>query len=618
MNRRLPVRPTPSSPRLLAAFNPEPIPKHQVIDPRSSSEYIAESMTKEFKYDPDDKTPPKRRMKAVAETVISMMEGDPGPSSTSLGRPEPIARVTVPAAMLEVDQQEAQQKLEQARAQAGLEKAEVLKSEEPLALHELDVTAKLANMEAIITANRVILGTADDSKDAVPDRNTLARRNLLRTDETNLDDDRTEEDDGPAAYFLNSDAQRHFEENKRLTILSEHTEPSSSGRGDDVDGPSAGFWIEQPKLTPLNIVEPGVWVGQSNLRNGLQFDPSRPPSPLKNDVGEAGPSRIAESFFSANVSKPQQQYEEVSPVELNDSHEVDAIDRGQYPTAVIANPGPQHHPLPAPPKPAVVRAGTDSPLYLSPIREVDSSRDLLPERSDASPLAPLQTESEKPPSTAVSSSISSSAAGCVSKWCSIVWKVLAWAIPLTFLAGALYSLATTRTFHEMPPDLFTAVSKTLQSENAGGSGNLTMEWMDRHAVGFNVSAVLNTTLDAGETGSKSWSFLFDWKADEAMLGADAVTASRKVSAMPLPSFGQEFLRSMGFLGLFAAIFWLVRCILSAVSRCWHWREDSNLFWTRTLLRQFDGGRLWADLTLSAVVSAVVWAAASRALLAMSF
>jgi hypothetical protein len=253
-------------------------------------------------------------------------------------------------------------------------------------------------------------------------------------------------------------------------------------------------------------------------------------------------------------------------------------------------------------------------VQLSPIREVDSSRGLWPEQSDASPAAPLQTENEKPPSTAASSPGSSFDAGCVSKWCSIVWNILAWVVPLAFLAGALHSLATTRTFHEIPPDLFTAESRTIHSEK--GSGNLTMAWMNGHAIGFNVPAVLNTTVGAGEAEPKSWTFLFNWRAEGEILSADAGAANGTKSAVPLPSFGQDLLRSMGFFGLFAAVFWLVRSFLSAVSRCWHWREDDDLFWTRTLLHQFDRGRLWAELTLSAVVSAAVWAAASRALLAM--
>ncbi|KAF3043028.1 hypothetical protein E8E11_003818 [Didymella keratinophila] len=200
MNRRLPVRPTPCSPRLLPAFNPEPIPKQHIINPRASSESIAESMTKEFKYNPDDKTPPERRMKAVAEAVTSIREGDP--SSTSPCKREPISQVVVPAAKPDVDQPEAEQKLEQARAQAGLEKAEVLKLDEPPASHALDVTAKLVGMETILTTNIVIPGTANNSTDAVCGRNTLARRNLLRTDESILVDDSLDEDDGPAACSL--------------------------------------------------------------------------------------------------------------------------------------------------------------------------------------------------------------------------------------------------------------------------------------------------------------------------------------------------------------------------------------------------------------------------------
>lgn len=574
-------------------------------------------MTKEFKYNPDDKIPPKRRMKAVAEAVAFTVKGDPGPASTAPCMRMPVALVAVPAFALDVDQEEAQQKLGQARAQADLEKSETLKSEGSCATssasHAPEVTAELADME-ILTANRVTLGTAHSSVNAVYGRNTLARRNLLRTDNASLGDDSSDDDDGPAACFLKSDAQRRFEENKRLTVLSEHTEPSSSGRGDDVGDSIPGFRIEQPNLTALNIVEPGVWMGQSALRKGPQSTFSEPPSPLEDDVGQAGPSRMAESFFLADISKAQPQFEDVSPIESNDLVAPDAVDRSRNPSAVVVSPERQIRPLPATPTPAVVRAGSSIPVHLSPIREVDSSRGLWPEQSDASPAAPLQTKNEKPPSTAASSPGSSFDAGCVSKWCSIVWNILAWVVPLAFLAGALHSLATTRTFHEIPPDLFTAESRTIHSEK--GSGNLTMAWMNGHAIGFNVPAVLNTTVGAGEAEPKSWTFLFNWRAEGEILSADAGAANGTKSAVPLPSFGQDLLRSMGFFGLFAAVFWLVRSFLSAVSRCWHWREDDGLFWTRTLLHQFDRGRLWAELTLSAVVSAAVWAAASRALLAM--
>lgn len=98
----------------------------------------------------------------------------------------------------------------------------------------------------------------------------------------------------------------------------------------------------------------------------------------------------------------------------------------------------------------------------------------------------------------------------------------------------------------MPPDLFTAESKTLYSEN--GSGNLTMVWVNGHAVGFNVSAVLNTTSDAGETAPESWSFLFDWRADGEMLSADVGTGGGKVSAMPCLRLNKTFFGAWGFWG----------------------------------------------------------------------
>lgn len=543
-------------------------------------------MTREFEYNPGDTILPKRRIKPVATAIPSMTEGITGPSSITPSKHTPAPYVAVPEFKPDVDQQEAQNNLGQARVQADLEKGETSKSEGPLATspasHALEITTRLVHMETIFTANRVALGAADNSVGAVCGRNTLARRNLLRTGETILGDDSPDEDNVPAVCLLNSDAHRRFEENKRLTMLSEYTEPSSSNCGEDADGLIPGL----PNLTALNMVEPGVWMGQKDLRKGLKSTFSERRGALEDEAREGGPLPMAGSFFSPDAYKAQPRFEDVSPIEASDLIIPDAVDRSRYPTAIVASPGPQTHPLSSTPTPAVARAGCSSPVHLSPIREVDSSRDSLPEQSDASPPAPLQIESWKPPSTAAPSAVLSSDAGCVSQWYSIMLTTLAWVFPLDFLAGALYSLATTRAFDETPPDLLPARSQMIHMENS--SGNLTMAWMTGHAVVFNVSVIVNATLDASETQPKSWSFLFDWTADGEVLSAAVSTVCRTVSAMPLPSFKQEFLRSMGFLGLFAAVFWLVRSFLNVVSRCWHWREDGNLFWTRTLLQQFDG------------------------------
>lgn len=210
MNRRFPVCPYPPAPRLLPAIDQEPIEKQQVINPIASSESIAESITKEFKYDPDDKTPPKRRMKAAAEAVNTMIDGDSGQSSATPCHSMPVAHVAIPASRLDLDHEKAQRKLEQARAQAGLEKIETSSPEGtsavPSTLCALDVAARLADMEVILIANKATLETASDSVDVVHCRTTLTRRNLLRTDEAVLGDESLDEEDGPAAYFVKSDA----------------------------------------------------------------------------------------------------------------------------------------------------------------------------------------------------------------------------------------------------------------------------------------------------------------------------------------------------------------------------------------------------------------------------
>nr|GFD53689.1 hypothetical protein [Tanacetum cinerariifolium] len=60
-------------------FDPVPGPSHQVVRTVGSTDSIAESMIKEFKYDPNDRTPPKRRMKVVAEVVKSAVHGSDPP-----------------------------------------------------------------------------------------------------------------------------------------------------------------------------------------------------------------------------------------------------------------------------------------------------------------------------------------------------------------------------------------------------------------------------------------------------------------------------------------------------------------------------------------------------------
>lgn len=615
MYMRFPVRPTSCSPQLLPAFSQESTPQHS-NNPRASSESVAESMIREFKYDPEDKTPPKRRMKAAAGAIASMVEGNPGPSSTAPGKRKTVTDVAVSTLELDIDQQEAQQEVDQARAQASVEKGETFKYQGPPTSptpHAQDSTAMLVDTEKILATDRVTLGAADHDVDEVYGRNILVRRNLLRTEEAMSGDDSQNDDYGSAACFLESDAQRRFEENKRLTVRSEHTEPSLSGHEDDVDESTPELQIEvpQPSHTSLNTLEPGVWIGQTNLQTRLQSTFSEAPTSSEDDAGGAEPSRMIGSVFGANMAENQSQLKGARPLASNEYGKPDAVDRSAHLSTTTLNLRTQFHPLSALTTHDLVTVWSHILAHLSPIREVDSTRDRLAEQSTASLPAPLQTESGKPPSTAASSSVLSSDTGCVSTWCSIVWNILVWAVPLAFLAGALHSLATTRALREMPLDLFTAQSKTMYSED--GSANMTMACMNGHAVGFNVSVVPGTTLGAGETEPKSWNFLYDWRADGEILSANVGVVRDIVSVMALPSFGQAVLQSMGFLGLFAAIFWLVKCFLSAVSRCWHWREDGNLFWTRTLLRHFDGGRLAAELILSGIVSAVIWATASRVL-----
>lgn len=200
-----------------------------------------------------------------------------------------------------------------------------------------------------------------------------------------------------------------------------------------------------------------------------------------------------------------------------------------------------------------------SPVYTEPVPSPPTSpvqgARLLMNRRFPVPPVPIPTENEKP----------ASSTGYTSKLCAVIWYVLAWAIPSAFLAAALYNMATTRTYSEMPPDLFTAESKTLHSEN--GSSNLTIAWISGHAVSFIVSTIVNITLKSSERVPNNWSFLPDWSAAGEGLTANAAVQAEKVSAMPLPSFSESFLRSMGLFGLFAVTWYLVSSLLECVSRC---------------------------------------------------
>jgi hypothetical protein len=214
-------------------------------------------------------------------------------------------------------------------------------------------------------------------------------------------------DDGPAAFFLKSDAQRRFEESRRLTILSEHTEPSSAP-GDDVRsqaGSSSKFRLEQPNLSALNIVEPGVWMGQNASRRSVYSPAPESQNPFGDGdgVGEAGPSRIAAgSFFPAELLRSQPRPEGTLPANADGSLVSNTAELCQHPFTTVMNPDSQPHSLLTPPVPAMTRASSSSPVHLSPVQEVDSSRGLLPTSSHASPLVSMQTESEKPPSVSPS------------------------------------------------------------------------------------------------------------------------------------------------------------------------------------------------------------------------
>lgn len=640
MNRRFPVRPnvtspssspgvdgssnspcTPADPLLvyrptgqppLSIFDPVPAPSQQVVRTIGSTDSIADSMTKEFIYDPNDKTPPKRRMKVVADAVKSAIDGTAGPSSTSTARSQPVVQLEAPESRLQIERQRLCQRMQEQRGtrlrfETGDSSRSARLPAAPPASYKPTNATRLSSIEARIAANKAALDAALKSIDAVYDRNALATGKSPYTAEE--DSDEEELDDGPAASFIKSDAQKCFEESRRLMILSEHTEPSST-RGDDARsqaGASSIYGLRQQNISALDVVEPAVWMGRSASRSCVYSPAPQPQNPFgdADAVGEAGPSRIAAgSFFPTEVFRSQPRPEDNLPASADGPSVPNAAGLYQHPSAMGTDPDPQPQPLPTPPAAAVTRAPSSSPVHLSPVQEVDSFRGLLQTSSNTPPPVPMPTESEKPASSTC----------YISKWCAISWYVLAWVIPPAFLVTALYNMATTRTCSEMPPDLFTAESRTLQSEN--GSGNLTMAWMSEHAIGFKVSAILNTTLKSSEPVPNNWSFLLDWSAVGEGLTANTEIQAEKVSAMPLPSFSELFVRSMGLLGLFAVIWYLVGFLLGCVSRCWHWREDENVFWTGNLLRWFDQGRSHAALIVAAILSAVVWATASRALLSM--
>lgn len=187
-------------------------------------------------------------------------------------------------------------------------------------------------------------------------------------------------------------------------------------------------------------------------------------------------------------------------------------------------------------------------------------------------------------------------------------KVVLVATFVTFMVVALVSIWRTKPY-PAPSDLFISSSKTMTSED--GSSNLTMSWVGGQAVGFRVSPSYNLKLDPNEPRPDEIRFLFDWSAEG--LGMLSGGERKLVNSMPIPSFEKKLTELVGFLGLFLLIFIVVHKALSFVSKLGHQKENSNLYMTN-FLGWFDKGIDWVSLILGVVGSTLIWARATLELL----
>lgn len=606
---------------------------------------VATAMTKDWKYDPNDKTPPRRRMKAIAEEVqaAGAIDVEPSPAGTRDRVPrftqgpngEP---VMAPASALgAAGSAMANGASDRTLIPVGIEQGQIAgpsvatmatqdhagtvvsASDSAMDIDEADLSyIEAVTIQRLPYAKAKDLDPCNHLQSKIDAANVIAQlkrldiepRRMSKITDRSVSFGATEagpEDANASAVAASSQIEQHAQQ-------------------EVVDGTSDTTPRASPSPSYSSAREAQIPVEPDTIPQEQETSDTRPTYPSTVHMVYSG-KRTRPPGGSLSLEEPRAKIKTIrgaSSLEMRralDAHAMApvSISNEDLPTDQERFSSSIYHPAQAVPKNADPRLnanGEAGDLSLqSALGSVWEGRGSL-ERAgidpfrDPSPPALAQTQAqdqEKAPSMLPSYSC----------W-KIDWKrilriggILLVVLTLsTFLAIALVTMGKTHTYPAVPSDIFTLSSKTITSQD--GSSNLTMSWLNGQAVGFQVNPVYNITLDPDEPKPDALKFTFDWSIDTIGMSADE-RAKKTVSSMPIPSLWQLFVGNVAFVGLSMALGLALERSLWWISDRWHLREDANVYWSRHLLRWFD--RTKPAILISALVgSALAWAAISRALL----
>lgn len=262
--------------------------------------------------------------------------------------------------------------------------------------------------------------------------------------------------------------------------------------------------------------------------------------------------------------------------------------------------------------PSIQNKGTASAAFFQSLAEpsmtaTETSIKLAKQLTLGSIPAPPPSD---PATTQEKSTMSSSSRCWKPKW-RFIAIIITIMVSFGIIACSLSNLAGTPTYTSTPNTLI-PWSKTITSED--GSSNLTISWDNGRAVSFNATYLLNATLTAstGEPAPDAYSFLLRWGQEGVEFGPDE--EGHTVRTIPVPSFKEQFGQSITLLCVTGLLYLGTKRLLGWVSRRWHARENEGVFWTSKWLKRFDKGRTGVAYVVAAVFGALIWAALTNALL----
>ncbi|KAJ8117297.1 hypothetical protein OPT61_g1476 [Boeremia exigua] len=600
---------------------------------------VAESMVKDFKYDPNDQTPPKRKPVVIPDTMdVSAIDIAQREQALPL-MTEQFVQVT-PASRLHAARlaliSQAANPDSQANALRTYGQGE---SGEPAEHNTAELAATKGSKAVLIESIK------QDSKVSSAEMDSIRR---LRYADAKHQDPLMIED-----RFEASDLETRLQDlgagYRRLSIVSERSNNASEGKVHEmVELDSISYNTlssrEQDNSEACGSTHPGPKTASNiPLRILSSQHASRSTCDLQGQVAEytsSGPS------LRTRVPDPQRHIKDSMAIAEDGLHVCGTSTILPSPSGASAIPGipenalcmnseramgvGRYFPTPTPIQEASLGMQRDARCFqkapVSPNRGTGSKGVTNATLQDTAMAPGVSNEDKRQMPTGPHCLIQSAqkqvrekerapsnsmTRHAIHRW-RMVAVIVSSLIYLGFLASSLYTLATTSTFDTQFNDRLVFFTKTVTSDD--GLSNLTISWSKDHAASFNVTYLINSTLDPEEPVPDSWSFLLDWDAEAA--GLETGTSGNAVRGMPVLSFGQVFIQFMALFGVFAIGCVSFRFLLELMSRRWHHREDESVHRTSRWLRVYDRAREWIVFILSAIVSAVLWTAVTRALLSM--